>query len=54
MFENYKSQFEALTGKKANDNLEAYFTFLNTLVLLDIKDNIKVIRFNQPKPNAGL
>lgn len=49
-----KVKFFNLTGKNAEDNLEAFFNYVNVLNLMDIKDTLKIIRLNQPDPNAGL
>lgn len=53
-FEFLKQEFYILTGKYADDNLEAFFGFANSYLLLDIKTLLTVIRANQPNPNAGL
>ncbi|WP_300667052.1 hypothetical protein [Fluviicola sp.] len=53
-YSDLKFRFEELTGKNAEDNLEAFFSFVNTMVLMDMQDIMKIIRLNLPKPNAGL
>ena len=42
-YENLKIDFKNLTGKNADDNLEAYFNYLVMLSNLDIKDYLKAI-----------
>lgn len=41
---NLKQLFLNLTGKNADDNLEAFFSYVNTLNLLDIKERIDDLR----------
>jgi len=48
-FDGNKIGFFNLTGKEADDNLEAYFSYLNLLITLDNRDRLDAIRRNQPK-----
>jgi hypothetical protein len=48
-FDGNKAGFFNLTGKEADQNLEAYISYLNLLITLDIRDRLDVIRDNQPK-----
>jgi hypothetical protein len=53
-YQYLKDQFLQLTGKQAEDNLEAFFSYTNTMLLMDMKDLLKIIRLNQKDPNAGV
>lgn len=41
-YENLKIKYYNLTKKNADEDLSAFFSFVNTLLLLDIKDRIDV------------
>lgn len=41
-YENLKIKYYNLTKKNADEDLSAFFSFVNTLLLLDIKDHIDV------------
>jgi hypothetical protein len=45
-YENLKIDFKNLTGKNADDNLEAYLNYLVLLSNMDLKDYLKEIRFD--------
>lgn len=53
-YSHLKDQFFNLTGKKAEDNLEAFFSYTSTIVLMDMKDILKVVRANLPNPNPKI
>lgn len=43
-YENHKLDFRVLTGKDADDNLNAFFNYLVMLTNLDLKEYLKSIR----------
>jgi hypothetical protein len=47
-FDDAKTLFKSLTNKDAEDNLEAFFSYVNTLLLMDIKDRLDLIHGKQP------
>lgn len=48
-FERLKTNFENLTGKKADENLETYFAYLNLLSSMNTNDYLKAIHNALPK-----
>lgn len=48
-FDSHKTIFENLTGKNANDNLQSFFSYLNLLVSMDIKDRLSTLVENDKK-----
>ncbi|MCZ8168196.1 MAG: hypothetical protein ACK5RV_12710 [Flavobacterium sp.] len=42
-YENHKADFKHLTGKSAEENLEAFFSYLVMLSNIDINDKLKAI-----------
>lgn len=42
-FQSLKEQYYNLTGKLADDDLNTFFSFINTLILMDIKDRVGTI-----------
>ncbi len=42
-FEHFKKEFYELTGKTADDNLEAFFAYLNLLATMDVNDKLQTI-----------
>lgn len=42
-FEHFKKEFYDLTGKTADDNLEAFIAYLNLLATMDVNDKLQTI-----------
>ncbi len=53
-FQYFKDQYKNLTGKNADDDLSAFFSYMNMLTLMDMNDKLQIIRLNQKDPNAKL
>lgn len=43
-YSNLKNSFEKLTGKKAEDNLSAFFNYVNVINLIDVRDRMEDLR----------
>lgn len=43
-YHNLKASFKMLTSKDAEDNLAAFFGYVNTLNLIDIRDRMEDLR----------
>ena len=42
-YEHLKSQCKTLTSKNAEDDLTSFFAYVNSVLLMDIKDRMKTI-----------